>query len=188
VNETIVTIVGNVVAEPKYNVSRSGVPFCSFRLATNPRTFDRVANAWVDGPSSFYGVTAWRWAADNVHASMRPGDPVVVTGRQRVRRWEHDGKSGTAIDIDVIALGHDVTRGTSQFTRVLRQAGGSPEQQDAAAAHDRMLVDELEQPFRAADVDEVRDAAEPAELDDGGPVEGELTGSGAGWAPRDAVA
>lgn len=143
-NDTTVTVVGNVATEPRYHVSRSGVPLCSFRVGTTPRRKDWETNAWVDGPTSYYGVTCWRFAADNVAGSLKIGEPVLVTGRQRVRNWERDGKSGTAVEIDAVAVGHDMFRGQSRFTRVVRQAAGTPDQQDAAAAHDRALADEFD--------------------------------------------
>ncbi len=167
-NDTTVTVVGNVATEPRYHVSRSGVPLCSFRVGTTPRRKDWETNAWVDGPTSYYGVTCWRFAADNVAGSLKIGEPVLVTGRQRVRNWERDGKSGTAVEIDAVAVGHDMFRGQSRFTRVVRQAAGTPDQQDAAAQHDRALADEFD---RRRDDDGGRDraVAEPRDPDHSNP-------------------
>jgi single-strand DNA-binding protein len=50
---------------------------------------------------------------------------VIVTGRQRVIDWARDGKSGTAVEVDAAAVGHDLRFGLSQFRTVLRP-GDSP--------------------------------------------------------------
>ncbi|MEO8261593.1 MAG: single-stranded DNA-binding protein, partial [Pseudolysinimonas sp.] len=49
-----------------------------------------------------------------------------------VRDWSTDEKKGTNVEIDVEALGHDLTWGTAQFTR--STATAVAEADDAAAA------------------------------------------------------
>jgi single-strand DNA-binding protein len=119
-NETLVTVVGNVATSVRYYRTAAGVPVASFRLASTERRFDRGQNRWVDGETSFYTVWAWRWLADNVVGSVSRGDPMMVVGRVRVRQWEREGRQHTAVEIDASALGHDLARGTSAFRRVVR--------------------------------------------------------------------
>ena len=97
-------------------------------MATTPRRFQRKTGTWVDGDTQWYTVTAWRDLADNCAQSLRRGDPVVVHGRLRVEKWT--GSSGaemTSFEIDATFVGHDLSRGTSQFTR-------TPKAEPAAAA------------------------------------------------------
>ena len=41
-------------------------------------------------------------------------------GKLKVRQWQDADKSGTNVEIDAIAIGHDLNRGTSEFTKVKR--------------------------------------------------------------------
>lgn len=130
-NETLVTIVGNAATDVRYSTTAAGVPLASFRLASTERRYDRQRGAWVDGETSFVTVWAWRWMADNVVSSVSKGDPLVVTGRLRVRDREVDGKRSLSVDIDAWALGHDLARGTSAFRRAVRARPELVERQPA---------------------------------------------------------
>lgn len=100
-----------------------GLPIATFRVASTPRRFDRDRQTWVDGETNWYSVTCFRALAQNVHATLDKGDPVVVTGRLKVRRWENEqGQRGTAVEIDADGVGHDLTFGTGSFVRL----GGGP--------------------------------------------------------------
>jgi single-strand DNA-binding protein len=123
-NETLVTIVGNVATQPEFRRTPAEVPVARFRLATTARRWDRASGAWSDGHTSFYTVWAWRGLAENVMASVGVGEPLVVQGRLRVREEEREGKKWTTAEIDAVAVGHDLSRGTSAFRRVSQ---GRPE-------------------------------------------------------------
>ncbi|MEY9968628.1 single-strand DNA-binding protein [Streptacidiphilus sp. MAP12-16] len=125
-NGTMVTLVGHVVSEVKYATTVGGVPVASFRLAATDRRFDRQRQIWVDGDTSFFTVWSWRWLAENVLSSVGRGDPLLVTGRMRVREWDNgEGRAvGVAAEIEATAIGHDLSRGTSAFRRAVR---GRPE-------------------------------------------------------------
>lgn len=117
-NETVVTVVGNVATRPEFRKTPTGVAVARFRLATTARRWDRERGGWADGHTSFYTVWAWRQLGENVVASVGVGEPVVVQGRLRVREEERDGQRWISADVDAIACGHDLTRGTSAFRRV----------------------------------------------------------------------
>jgi single-strand DNA-binding protein len=135
VNETYVTVVGNAVTGVTLRVTDGGTPMATFRVASTPRRFDREHNSWQDGPSSFYSVTCWRALAENAYASIKVGQPVLVTGRQRVRPWTgRDGRAGLSVEIDAVALGHDLTRGQTAFEKVRRGQGGDAQAQASEAA------------------------------------------------------
>ena len=124
-HETMVCVVGNVATQPVYKELASGAS-ARFRLAVTARYWDREKNTWTDGHTNFFTVWARRSLATNVGASVSVGDPVVVHGRLKVRTEQRDGQSWTSADVDAVAIGHDLSRGTSAFRRASKG--------DAAAA------------------------------------------------------
>ncbi|MEU0272433.1 single-stranded DNA-binding protein [Streptomyces sp. NPDC006307] len=117
--ETMVTVVGNVATSVDYRDTAAG-GVAKFRLAARARRWDREKATWADGPTSFYSVSAWRTLGANLAASVAVGDPLVVHGRLKVREEEWEGQRRTFVDIDAVAAGHDLTRGTSAFRRAAR--------------------------------------------------------------------
>jgi single-strand DNA-binding protein len=117
-NETLVTVVGNVATQPEIRNTPAGVNVARFRLATTARRWDQKNGGWSDGPTSFFTVWAWRGLGQNVMASVGIGEPLVIQGRLRVREEERNGQRYISADIDAVAVGHDLTRGTSAFRRV----------------------------------------------------------------------
>lgn len=114
---TIITVVGTIASDPRLITTSSGVTLCSFRLASGERRYDRAQQKWIDGETNWFGVTAFRTLAEHAHASFRKGERVFVHGRVRVRQWEKDERSGTAVEIDADALGHDLRWGVSRFEK-----------------------------------------------------------------------
>lgn len=115
-HETMVCVVGNVATQPVYKELASGAS-ARFRLAVTARYWDREKNTWTDGHTNFFTVWTRRSLATNVGASVSVGDPVVVHGRLKVRTEQRDGQSWTSADVDAVAIGHDLSRGTSAFRR-----------------------------------------------------------------------
>ena len=117
-NETMVTVAGNVATEIDARETSGGVPFVRFRLAATTRRFDRERGGWVDAYSSFYTVWAWRTLARNVRASLTLGEPVLVQGKLRVQEGVRDGRRWTDTTIAAHSVGHDLCHGISSFNRV----------------------------------------------------------------------
>ncbi|URM91354.1 single-stranded DNA-binding protein [Streptomyces sp. MRC013] len=118
-NDTLVTVVGNVATNVEYRETPAG-GMARFRFAATARRWDRERAAWADGHTSFYTVNAWRQLGANLAASVAVGEPLVVHGRLRVREEPADGRDGqrrTFVDIEAVAVGHDLTRGTAAFRR-----------------------------------------------------------------------
>ncbi|WP_353111252.1 single-stranded DNA-binding protein [Microbacterium sp.] len=134
-NDTV-TILGNVAAEPVRNTTGRGDAVINFRLASPQRRYDPRSSTWVEGETNWYDVSAFRQLADHAKSSLRIGDPVIVTGRLRVRRWESNGKRGTAVEIEADAIGHDLRRGTAAFTKPYR-AGQNAEAPASERSADR---------------------------------------------------
>ncbi|MEO6943957.1 MAG: single-stranded DNA-binding protein [Lacisediminihabitans sp.] len=128
-----ITLIGFVATAPKHLVTGEGLPITSFRLASTQRRFDRAQGRWSDGDTNWYTVTTFRQLAINTTSSVTKGDRVVVTGRVRIRAWEAGDRSGTNVDIEADAVGHDLSWGTTAFTRTVvnstteSSSAGTPE-------------------------------------------------------------
>ena len=119
-NETYLTVVGNVVETPKLRRTRSGHWVANFRLASTTRRFDREKGAWTDAATLFVNVTAWRAMAENIAQSVHKGQPVIATGRYYQREYTVDEQPRTSYELEATAVGHDLTRGVATFERVSR--------------------------------------------------------------------
>jgi single-strand DNA-binding protein len=110
---------GLVATTPRHLVTQDGLPITSFRLAASQRRFDRSQNKWVDGETNWYTITAFRQLAINVAQSVSKGDRITVSGKVRVRDWDNGERAGTSVEVEAATLGHDLTWGTSNFTRTV---------------------------------------------------------------------
>lgn len=131
-----ITLTGLVATPPKHIVTSENLQITSFRLASTQRRFDRTEQKWVDADTNWYTVTAFRSLAANAIGSILKGQRVIVTGRLRIREWESGEKSGTTIEVDADSLGHDLTFGTSVFTRT--PAAAAPDTAETAAAAEQI--------------------------------------------------
>ena len=80
-NDTILTIIGNLVADPELRFTPSGAAVANFTVASTPRTFDKQSNQWKDGEALFMRCNIWKDAAENVSESLTKGSRVIVAGR-----------------------------------------------------------------------------------------------------------
>ena len=119
-NDIITTVIGNAVTDVSLRTTSTGASVASFRIASNSRRFDKSTNTWIDQDPSYLSISAWSQLAENVALSVHKGQALVVTGKLKVRQWQDADKSGTNVEIDAIAIGHDLNRGTSEFTKVKR--------------------------------------------------------------------
>jgi single-strand DNA-binding protein len=129
----MITVTGVVATEPSKFVTAAAVPITSFRLASNQRRYDRTRQEWVDVATNWYKVSAFRQLALHALVSLHKGERVVVTGKLKVREWTAGEKNGTAVEIDAESIGHDLTFGTSMFTRSAMSASGQQPETDAPA-------------------------------------------------------
>ena len=112
-----ITVAGLVATTPRHLITGDGLPITSFRLASSTRHYDHKRSMWIDGETNWYTVTAFRQLAINGHESVNKGDRILVQGVLRVRDWDNGERSGTSIEVEAHALGHDLTYGTSIYTR-----------------------------------------------------------------------
>lgn len=112
-----ITLTGLVATAPKHIVTSEGLQITSFRLASTQRRFDRAEGKWVDAETNWYTITAFRHLAANVIGSVLKGQRIIVVGALRIRDWDAGERSGTTVEVDADAIGHDLGYGTAAFTR-----------------------------------------------------------------------
>lgn len=122
--ETVITVVGNLTADPELRFTQSGVAVASFTVASTPRMFDRQANEWKDGEAMFLRCSIWRDAAENVAESLEKGTRVVAQGRLKQRSFtDREGNNRTSIELDVDEIGPSLKYATAKPTKVQRGGG-----------------------------------------------------------------
>jgi single-strand DNA-binding protein len=123
--ETVITVVGNLTADPELRFTPSGAAVASFTVASTPRTFDRQSNEWKDGEALFLRCSIWRQAAENVAESLQRGMRVVVQGRLKQRSFEtREGEKRTVIELDVDEVGPSLRYATAKVNRTQRGSSG----------------------------------------------------------------
>lgn len=129
-----ITLRGFVATDVRTTTADSGLAIAGFRMCTTERRFDRESGLWLDGHTNWYSVSMFRQLATNAGVSIHKGDRVIVTGRLRVRQWATDsGRSGTSVDIDAEAVGHDLMWGTANFRRSTSERTSGHSSEESAA-------------------------------------------------------
>ncbi|MGP3533602.1 single-stranded DNA-binding protein [Microbacterium sp. RD1] len=132
--ETVITVVGNLTADPELRYTQNGLPVANFTIASTPRTFDRQANEWKDGEALFLRASVWREFAEHVAGSLTKGARVIATGRLKQRSYQdREGQNRTSIELEVDEIGPSLRYATAQVTRAASSGGGGgqgrPQQQ-----------------------------------------------------------
>jgi single-strand DNA-binding protein len=89
VNDTFVTVVGNVVDSPR-RVSLENGAVTNFRMASTARRYDAARQEFVDASTFWVDVECWNGLSGNVSASISKGDPVIVQGAEHQQLGERE--------------------------------------------------------------------------------------------------
>jgi len=123
--DTVITVVGNLTADPELRFTPSGAAVANFTVASTPRTFDKNSNEWKDGEALFLRCSVWRQAAENVAESLHRGTAVIVQGRLKQRSYEtKEGEKRTVYELDVDEVGPSLRWATAKVTKASRGGGG----------------------------------------------------------------
>jgi len=123
-NETIITVVGNLTADPELRYTQNGLAVANFTIASTEKKFDKQQQKMVDGDALFLRASVWREAAENVAQSLTKGARVIAQGRLKQRSYEtQQGEKRTVIELEVDEIGPSLRFATAQVTRA--QAGQS---------------------------------------------------------------
>jgi single-strand DNA-binding protein len=110
INETQITVIGNVTADPELRFTQAGRAVANFAVAVTPRTFDKTAESWLDGTTAFHRVTAWGRLGENVAEFVQRGKRVIVTGSLGQRDWQDkEGNNRSSFELTASAVGLDLT-------------------------------------------------------------------------------
>ena len=123
-NDTRISVVGNVVDVPRHNRTTNG-SVTNFRMASTSRRWDEEAKGFVDGATLWIDVACWGELGGNVARSVTKGDPVLVVGNLLTESWEGDAGRRSANRIKATAVGLNLARGWSEFTRPARSERSS---------------------------------------------------------------
>lgn len=116
-HETTVTVVGNVATDVVLRQVQDGTPVASFGVVSSPSRFDAKTQSWVDGNKLFVWVSGWRRLANGAAASLKKGDPVIVTGKLSVDQYEKDGEKRALAKVDASAIGPNLAFCTAEARR-----------------------------------------------------------------------
>lgn len=123
--ETVITVVGNLTADPELRYTQNGLAVANFTIASTPRNFDRASNDWKDGEALFLRASVWREFAEHVASSLTKGSRVVATGRLKQRSYEtKEGEKRTSIELEVDEIGPSLRYATAQVTRAASSRDG----------------------------------------------------------------
>src|SRR5688572_13984766 len=122
-NETVITVVGNVVNDPEMRYTSSGAAVATFRIASTPRTLDRQTGDWKDGEALFLTCSVWREPAENVVQSLTRGARVIVQGRLKQRTYDtKEGEKRTVVELDVDEIGPSLRYATANVQKATRSS------------------------------------------------------------------
>lgn len=122
-NETTLTVVGNLTADPELRYTQSGLAVANFTVASTPRSFDRDSGEWKDGEPLFMRCSVWRDHAKHAAQSLKKGMRVIVIGRLVQRAYETKPTDGsqpekrTSFELEVDAVGPELRYATALVTR-----------------------------------------------------------------------
>lgn len=121
--ETVITIVGNLTADPETRTTQNGGTVCNFTIASTPRQYNSQSGQWEDGPALFLRCSAWRDLATHCAQSLAKGMRVIAQGRLQQRSYQaQDGSNRTVIELQVDEIGPSLKYATAQVQKM--QSGG----------------------------------------------------------------
>lgn len=125
-NEPLITVVGNVVADPELRISNAGRSWLNLRIASTPRVRDRQTQEWTDGEPLWLGCTAFGDFAENIANTVTKGMRVVVQGRLSARSYtDNQGVQRTSLDLMIEEIGPSLRFATAQVSRAASRGQGA---------------------------------------------------------------
>lgn len=134
--DTVITVIGNLTADPELRFTPSGSAVANFTIASTPRAFNRQTNEWEDGEALFLRSSVWREAAENVAETLTKGMRVIAQGRLRSRTYDtKEGERRTVMELEVDEIGPSLRFATAQVVRANRSGGAGGPQNGGGSNH-----------------------------------------------------
>ncbi len=134
--QSTVTISGYVGAEPISFGRNENYPACSLRIASTQSYYRNDEQQWHDRPTTWMTVKAYRNLASNVLKSVHKGDAIVVYGNLSTESWTKDGNDYNRVILEASTIGHDLNRGTTQFTKRNSESAKNDRKKDSEQSQD----------------------------------------------------
>ena len=123
--ETIITVVGNLTADPELRTTGNGASVASFTIASTARTYNRNTGQFEDGNALFMRCSAWRDLAEHCASTLSKGMRVIAQGRLQQRSYQaQDGSNRTVIEMTIDEIGPSLRYATAQVTRTQARGQG----------------------------------------------------------------
>ena len=124
--ETIITVVGNLTADPEIRTVGNGSSVASFTIASTPRTWNRNTGQFEDGQALFMRCSAWRDMAEHCAQSLAKGMRVIAQGRLTQHSWEDEQhQRRTSMELQVDEIGPSLRYATAEVTKAQRGTAGA---------------------------------------------------------------
>lgn len=124
IGETVITIVGNLTADPELRTTGQGAQVASFTIANTPRQYNRQTGQYEDGDALFLRCSAWNDLAQHCAQSLAKGMRVIAQGRLRQHSYQaQDGTNRTVVELQVDEIGPSLRYATAQVSRISHQGG-----------------------------------------------------------------
>ena len=89
--------------------SQSGMMYAKFSVATTERKKTQDGS-WEDGDTSWWNCTAFGNTAEMAAETLYKGDPVMLDGKVKIRKYEKDGETKQSVEVTVDKIGLDLSR------------------------------------------------------------------------------
>lgn len=124
IGETVITIVGNLTADPELRTTGQGAQVASFTIANTARVYNKQTGQYEDGPALFMRCSAWNDLAQHCAQSLAKGMRVIAQGRLRQHSYQaQDGTNRTVVELQVDEIGPSLRYATAQVARISHQSG-----------------------------------------------------------------
>jgi single-strand DNA-binding protein len=128
-NDAYFAVAGYVATQPRSGKTRSGAPFLFMRVAWTPRALNKATGEWADQQTSFVSVMCYRKTAENAAKCVRRGDAITLRGTVQVREYvDQAGVKRSSVDVVADSLGHDMSRGVSEYRKATQRAERTAEE------------------------------------------------------------
>ena len=124
IGETVITIIGNLTADPELRTTGQAAQVASFTIANTARVYNKQTGQYEDGPALFMRCSAWNDLAQHCAQSLAKGMRVIAQGRLRQHSYQaQDGTNRTVVELQVDEIGPSLRYATAQVSRISHQGG-----------------------------------------------------------------
>ena len=129
--DPVITVVGNLTADPELRYTPAGVAVANLSIAANHRV--KNGDQWEDGEPTYYRATVWREYAEYVSESLTKGTQVLAHGRVFTEAYTtKEGEQRTSLKLDIEDIGPCLRFATAKVTKAQRNGvQGTPQPQQS---------------------------------------------------------